>query len=219
MTLTRGSVGTSFDSWLGLMLTFGVGIVAWVWLPTLDRSLAFICFGAGGVVAAAIFLYRWRTSTTRLADEVVAHYAAQGKKKRGKRNRRSTREAPDDRPARPFEPSSSRPLWAIFRYAGPPFWAVAIGLGANRLLATAPAAEHESVLIAREDPYKGPDVYVLRSWRPGREVERVLAFGAVQTSLSPTLPRGAHVVVTTRMGALGYEWIVSINALNEPVPE
>jgi hypothetical protein len=87
---------------------------------------------------------------------------------------------------------------------------MAAALLGNRLLDSSPPMENASALIAVERSGKGGQVFVLRSWREGRAAERIHRALLVESALHAGIPAGTPLVVTTRAGALGWEWVERI---------
>jgi hypothetical protein len=91
-----------------------------------------------------------------------------------------------------------------------PSWGMALGILANRVLDRSPAVEHPSTILSLKRSHKGPDSVYLASWRKSSaQLSVPLRIG---TPLRALRDRGKgpgdNVVITTRKGALGFEYIV-----------
>jgi hypothetical protein len=88
-----------------------------------------------------------------------------------------------------------------------PCLALAAGLGANMLLDASPPITHQARFINYDVANKGPAHVRLSSWRDPRAEERLTCTTGRRQQLCPHLRRGTPVDVTTRRGALGWEWV------------
>ncbi len=94
-----------------------------------------------------------------------------------------------------------------------PPWAVGVGLGVNRLLDRSPPTTHVCRVLQWQPRAKGPARCRVSSWRD-REAE-VLTAAQVQSAADegPVPARcvpGRSLQVTTRAGALGWEWVAEV---------
>lgn len=97
-----------------------------------------------------------------------------------------------------------------FLLAWVPLLALGLGLGSNVLLDTSPSRAHATNFLGYSRGQKGPARARFASWRePGTE-ERVACSGLRREPLCIDFQRSPAVTVTTRRGALGWEWIESV---------
>lgn len=98
----------------------------------------------------------------------------------------------------------------LFVLAWTPMLAIALGLGSNVHLDTSLPMPHTIRFLGFASRQKGPTQARFASWREEANEERItcsaLRFDAFCAGLQPQ----SKVVVTTRRGALGWEWIETI---------
>ena len=105
-------------------------------------------------------------------------------------------------------PSSARQ----FLLAWTPMLAVALGLGGNTLLDASLPAPHATTFLGFASRHKGPTQARFASWRePGREERLTCTMFRGQHCAG--LEREREVVITTRRGALGWEWVETVAAI------
>lgn len=98
----------------------------------------------------------------------------------------------------------------VFLLAWAPLLALGLGLGGNVLLDTSPPRAHATNFLGYAHGQKGPSRARFASWRtPGSE-ERVMCSALRREPLCFDFQRSPAVTVTTRGGALGWEWIESV---------
>lgn len=98
----------------------------------------------------------------------------------------------------------------VYLLAWAPALAVALGLGGNVLLDQSLPVAHATRFLGLGTRHKGPSQARFASWRePGSE-ERVTCTVWRMDRFCYGHATGSAVVVTTRRGALGWEWIESV---------
>jgi hypothetical protein len=98
----------------------------------------------------------------------------------------------------------------VFLLAWAPPLALGLGLGGNVLFDSSPASAHATTFLGYSQSQKGPSRARFASWRePGTE-ERVRCSSLRRPPLCIDFQRSPAVTVTTRRGALGWEWIESV---------
>lgn len=103
-----------------------------------------------------------------------------------------------------------------FLLAWAPLLALGLGLGGNVLLDSSPSTAHATTFLGYAHQQKGPARARFASWRePGTE-ERVACGGLRREPLCIDFQRSPAVTVTTRRGALGWEWIESVKPRTAP---
>jgi len=121
---------------------------------------------------------------------------------------------PELRGARATRVGASATLLAILFL---PTWAIAVGLGANRLFDRSTSVAHACRVLEWQHPAKGSARCLVSSWRD-RPTEAVSAalLGDAATD-DGRFPRactpGRSIVVSTRAGALGWEWIADVRLM------
>lgn len=104
--------------------------------------------------------------------------------------------------------------WRLLGFVAP-LWMVFLVVGGNVWFDRSPAVPHVSRYLGVTHPSKGPGAFRLSSWRKAGTEEQLFAndlrlAGALGRALGPLgsgAKEGTPLVVTTRAGALGWEWI------------
>lgn len=91
-----------------------------------------------------------------------------------------------------------------------PTWAIGVGLGANRVLDRSAEALHPSRVLRWDRPGKGRASCVVTSWR-GRDHESLADALVLRTPGGPACAPGAAILIGTRTGALGWEWVTGVS--------
>ncbi|MGC4069339.1 MAG: hypothetical protein QM784_32760 [Polyangiaceae bacterium] len=112
-----------------------------------------------------------------------------------------------ERPEGDFENRQVR--WCL-RHLGPPFWTFALALIANRSMDDSPAMDHEVRLSKFVTNAKGPSVLVVDSWNEPDQSQSLRYDFRTMPEIGPASPAQQRLVVTTRRGALGWEWVQSV---------
>jgi hypothetical protein len=91
-----------------------------------------------------------------------------------------------------------------------PSWGMALGILANRVLDRSAPVPHPSTVLSLKRSHKGPDSIYLASWRKSSaQLSVPLRLGTPLRALHDRgMGPGDNVVITTRKGALGFEYIV-----------
>jgi hypothetical protein len=114
-----------------------------------------------------------------------------------------------------YQPSGWLPAFLL---AWAPLLALGLGLGGNVLLDTSPTRAHDTTFLGYSHHQKGPSRARFASWRkPGGE-EQVACSTMRRARLCFDFPRSPAVVIVTRQGAFGWEWIESVRP-RAPRPE
>jgi hypothetical protein len=91
-----------------------------------------------------------------------------------------------------------------------PMLAIALGLGVNVLLDRSLAVPHPTRFLGFASRQKGPTQARFASWRDAAGEERISCSPLRSTTFCSGLEPQRSVIVTTHRGALGWEWIESI---------
>jgi hypothetical protein len=97
-----------------------------------------------------------------------------------------------------------------------PTWAIGVGLGINRAFDHSPPVAHPCRVLAWQRPAKGRARCLVSSWRgnPSEALSDALVPSDADDGASPRgCTPGQRVEVSTRAGALGWEWIVGVRPL------
>lgn len=107
-------------------------------------------------------------------------------------------------------PTGRTSFVGVYLLAWAPTLAIGLGLGSNVLLDQSLPVPHATRFLGLGSRHKGPSQARFASWRePGSEERVTCTVGRMDQVCSGHAP-GSAVVVTTRRGALGWEWIESI---------
>jgi hypothetical protein len=98
----------------------------------------------------------------------------------------------------------------LFVLAWTPMLAIALGLASNVYLDTSPPIPHATRFLGFASRQKGPMQARFASWREGATEERITCSALRIDAFCAGLTDQRKVVVTTRRGALGWEWIEAI---------
>lgn len=99
---------------------------------------------------------------------------------------------------------------AGFLLAWAPLLALGLGLGGNVLLDTSASRAHASTFLGYSQRPKGPSRARFSSWRQRGQEEHVTCSGLWREPLCFDFQRNPAVTITTRQGALGWEWIEAV---------
>ncbi|HET6147896.1 MAG TPA: hypothetical protein VFH68_10220 [Polyangia bacterium] len=94
-----------------------------------------------------------------------------------------------------------------------PTWAIGIGLGINRAFDRSPAVARQCRVLEWQRPAKGRARCLVTSWRgkPAEALSDALVQGGAPDAEFVCTP-GQTLVVSTRAGRLGWEWIAGVRA-------
>jgi len=94
-----------------------------------------------------------------------------------------------------------------------PTWAIGIGLGLNRAFDRSPPVAHECRVLEWQRPGKGRARCLVTSWRgnPAEALSAELIQGGAPDTAFGCTP-GRTLLVSTRAGWLGWEWIAGVRA-------
>jgi hypothetical protein len=172
---------------IGLLLLFAWAapvILAKLFADTLDRAPYLISLSAGVGAAIVLGLMRWPSMRGALTGIGAAR--------------------------------SGTTAWLLL-IAFCPTWAIGIGLGANRAFDRSPAVQRQCRVLKWQRPAKGPARCLVTSWR-GRPAETLTdtllqggtASGEDGRANEVGCAPGQALVVSTRAGGLGWEWIAGV---------
>ena len=91
-----------------------------------------------------------------------------------------------------------------------PFWATGILFALNQWLDGSPTVQHRSQIVEYRPAVKGPNRCVVTSWRNTGTESLRMQWGSAISSVrcSP----GTTLVIATRQGAFGWDWVSSVRA-------
>lgn len=98
----------------------------------------------------------------------------------------------------------------VFVLAWAPLLGVGLGLGANVVLDASPSRTHATTFLGYSHNQKGPTRARFASWRARGGEERVSCSSLRREPLCLDFQRSPAVTITTKQGALGWEWIESV---------
>lgn len=225
MERTFAHTASQLAQWLGLVVTVGPAIGAWIFKTPLDSYPRWLCLGLGLLVSGAIAAYRFqRARRTEQRAAVEQHRdhsklsARQRKKKR--KGRASSNRSPKDPPAAQAAPAGARgrmgSVARMLLYLGPPCWCLAGGMYGNRLLDRSPPQVHRVALVSVKAPYKGAQVIVVESWRFPGGLEQITRDSFSMATVHAGVPVSTPLDVVVRGGALGWPYVEAIRLARSP---
>jgi len=166
--------------WLALALTFLPAIQAYLNYGVLDSYPYVICLSLGAVISGFVAL-RWRIAGGKLRSD-------------------------GSNEASIYEMAQAK---RILVYLGPVCWVLSIALFANQICDRSPLAYHQVRLLNFSVHRKGSSTVLVESWRhPGDRQGISYDWRRMQAVLDT--PVGQPLIVSVREGALGWDWVESI---------
>jgi hypothetical protein len=223
----------SLWAFLSLVLTVGPALGLGLYNGFVDSYPVWLCLGLGALVSILAAssrrgrpgddcqkiiesaAQRSRALKQEKKERRLAATRPKPRKKNGAQRDESVAAKPnagqaEDLPLVAVDPASAgrRLFRQMLLYAGPPCWVLVLGVLGNQWLDTSKPRTHRVPLREWQRTNKNPAGFAITgSWRTPHGEERIRV---LSLTMDVDVPPGSPLLVTTREGFFGWEWVTSI---------